>query len=66
VHYVNEPNTFDLTIDNVVDVTCLAGTDGSVDVTFIDRVPTPSDESGAFEYTVFDIANPLSPVLSVH
>jgi hypothetical protein len=46
----------------VVDVTCLAGTDGSVDVTFIDRVPTPSDESGAFEYTVFDIANPLSPV----
>ena len=62
IHYVNEPNTFDLTIDNVVDVTCWAGTNGSVEVTFIDRVPTPSDESGPFEYTVFDIENPLSPV----
>ncbi|MCB4797964.1 T9SS type B sorting domain-containing protein [Neotamlana laminarinivorans] len=54
IHYVNDPNTFTLEIDSVVNVTCFSDTDGSVDVTFIDRVPTPTDESGAFSYTVFD------------
>ncbi len=53
-HYVNEPNTFDLTVDNVVDVTCFNDSDGSVDVTFMDRSPTPTDESGAFGYDLFD------------
>ncbi|WP_409446140.1 beta strand repeat-containing protein, partial [Mariniflexile rhizosphaerae] len=53
-HYVNDPNTFDLTIDSVVDVTCFSDSDGSVNVTFIDRVPTPTDESGAFSYNVVD------------
>ena len=52
VHYVNEPNTFDLTVDTVVDVTCFSGNDGSVNVTFIDRSPTPTDEAGPFNYTV--------------
>jgi hypothetical protein len=52
---------FDLTIDNVVDVTCLAGTDGSVDVTFIDRCLHHLMSPEPCEYTVFDIANPLSP-----
>lgn len=52
VHYVNEPNTFDLIIDNVVDVTCLNGTNGSARVTLIDRVPTPVDNAGPFTYTV--------------
>jgi hypothetical protein len=33
VHYVNEPNTFDLTIDTLVDVTCFGGTNGSANVT---------------------------------
>ncbi|WP_044633470.1 T9SS type B sorting domain-containing protein [Neotamlana sedimentorum] len=54
IHYVNDPNTFDLEVDSVVNVTCFSDADGSVDVTFIDRVPTPTDESGAFSYTVFD------------
>src|SRR5690606_8095048 len=40
-HYINEPNTFDLTIDSVVDVTCFSDTDGSVNVTLIDRSPNP-------------------------
>src|SRR5690606_19413818 len=53
-HYINEPNTFDLTIDSVVDVTCFAGSDGSVNVTFIDRSPLPTDESGPFSYEIFD------------
>lgn len=65
VHYVNNPNTFDLTIDNVVDVTCFVGNNGSARVTLIDRVPTPIDNAGPFDYTVYDIANPLAPVVVV-
>jgi len=65
VHYVNNPDTFDLTIDNVVDVTCFGGTNGSARVTLIDRVPTPIDNAGPFDYTVYDIANPLAPVVVV-
>ena len=62
VHYVNDPNTFDLTIDSVVDVTCFSDSDGSVNVTFIDRVPTPTDESGPFSYNVVDASG--TPVTS--
>ncbi|WP_354680756.1 hypothetical protein, partial [Mariniflexile fucanivorans] len=54
VHYISEPNTFDLTIDSVIDVTCFSASDGSVNVTFIDRVPTPIDNAGLFSYTVSD------------
>ncbi|WP_158651354.1 T9SS type B sorting domain-containing protein [Pseudotamlana carrageenivorans] len=60
-HYVSDPNTFDLTIDNVVDLTCFGGSDGAVNVTFIDRVPTPTDEAGAFTYSIVDaLGNPVS------
>ena len=56
VHYVNEPNTFDLNINNIVDVTCFGGSNGSADVTFIDRVITATnpDQSGSFSYTIVD------------
>jgi gliding motility-associated-like protein len=56
VHYVNEPNTFDLTIDNVVDVTCFDATDGSARITFIDRVISATDpnQAGSFDYTIVD------------
>lgn len=52
VHYVNDPDTFDLEIDSVVDVTCFDALDGSVNVTFIDRLPTPTDDAGPFSYTI--------------
>ncbi|MGL2987974.1 T9SS type B sorting domain-containing protein [Flavobacterium sp. RSSA_27] len=54
VHFVNEPNTFDLTIDNIVDVTCFGTTTGSARVTLIDRVPLPTNEAGPFTYTLVD------------
>lgn len=56
VHYVNNPNTFDLTVDSVVDVTCFNGNNGSVNVTFIDRVITGTNpnQSGPFNYTIVD------------
>lgn len=63
VHYVSEPNTFDLTIDNIVDVTCFGGTNGSANVTFIDRVITATnpDQAGPFSYTIVDaLGNPVT------
>ncbi|RKS15803.1 T9SS type B sorting domain-containing protein [Flavobacterium sp. 120] len=56
VHYVNNPNTFDLTIDTIVDVTCFNGNNGSVNVTFVDRVisATNPNQSGPFNYTIVD------------
>ncbi|MEO5789750.1 T9SS type B sorting domain-containing protein, partial [Gelidibacter sp.] len=66
VHYVNNPNTFDLSVDTVVDVTCFSGFDGSVNVTFIDRFPTPTNKAGSFSYTVVNalgvhVANGTTP-----
>jgi gliding motility-associated-like protein len=57
VHTVNEPNTFDITIDSVVDITCFGGTNGSANITLIDR-NTPS-KAGAFSYTIKDSLNNL-------
>ncbi|WP_281238319.1 T9SS type B sorting domain-containing protein [Flavobacterium praedii] len=54
VHYVNEPSTFDLTIDNVVDIKCFGGTNGSADIRLIDTVPSPVDDAGPFTYTLVD------------
>jgi gliding motility-associated-like protein len=60
VHYVNEPNTFDLTIDTVVDVICFGGNDGSANITFVDRLitttPVNGNDAGPFAYTVRDAA----------
>lgn len=52
VYTVNEPNTFDITIDSVVDVSCFGGANGSANITLIDR-NTPS-KAGAFDYTIKD------------
>jgi gliding motility-associated-like protein len=66
IHYVNDPDTFDLTIDNIVDVTCFSDNDGSAQVTLIDRTTSPTDDSGAFSYELFDslgntVATGVSP-----
>ena len=63
VHYVNNPNTFDLTINNIVDVTCFGGTNGSANVTIIDRTITATnpDQAGPFSYAIVDaLGNPVS------
>ena len=52
VYTVNEPNTFDITIDSVVDVTCFGGTNGRAIITLIDR-NLPS-KAGAFDYVIKD------------
>ncbi len=63
VHYVSEPNTFDLIINGVTDVTCYGGTNGSANVTLIDRVITATNpnQAGPFSYTVVDtLGNPVT------
>ncbi|MES2240765.1 MAG: T9SS type B sorting domain-containing protein [Bacteroidota bacterium] len=65
-YYVNNPNTFELMIDSVVDVSCFGGTNGSANISFIDRLPTPTNEAGAFNYTIVNalgapITNGTSP-----
>jgi gliding motility-associated-like protein len=51
VHYVNEPNTFGLKVDKVSDVTCFNSNEGSVNLTFIDKLNIPS-KAGAFTYSI--------------
>ncbi|GAA4299861.1 hypothetical protein GCM10023163_21620 [Aestuariibaculum suncheonense] len=54
VHYVIDPNTFELDVESISDVTCFSDNDGSVTFTLVDRVPTPTDEAGPFTYDVLD------------
>ena len=56
VHFVDDPDTFDLILDTFVDVTCFDDNDGSVNVTFVDLVVNTNnpDEAGPFNYTVTD------------
>lgn len=52
VHYVNNPNTFILQATKISDAICFDGTDGAVELTFVDQIPTPVDGAGAFSYTI--------------
>jgi gliding motility-associated-like protein len=54
IHYVNEPNTFDLNVVNKSDVVCYGSNEGSVEFNFIDRSPLPEDESGPYSYIIKD------------
>ncbi len=63
IHYVNEPNTFDLKIENVQNVTCFAGSNGSIDVTIVDLLiktnPVNPDSAGPFDYVIRDASNTI-------
>ncbi|MFM9988377.1 T9SS type B sorting domain-containing protein [Flavobacterium sp.] len=54
IHYVNNPNTFDLLLNNVVDVTCFGGNNGSVNITIVDNDLTPTNDAGPFNYTILN------------
>ncbi|WP_346883306.1 T9SS type B sorting domain-containing protein [uncultured Algibacter sp.] len=53
-HFVNEPNTFAITIAEIENVTCFSDADGRAEITFVDRIATPTDESGPFNYIIED------------
>lgn len=52
VHYVNEPNTFLLDAVKTSDVVCFGSNEGAVTINLIDKLPNPTNEAGAFSYTV--------------
>ncbi|MES2575603.1 MAG: T9SS type B sorting domain-containing protein, partial [Bacteroidota bacterium] len=51
VHYVNNPNTFELKAVKTSDVICFGSNEGAVTVNLIDNT-IPPDNAGAFTYTV--------------
>ncbi|MEO8234368.1 MAG: T9SS type B sorting domain-containing protein [Flavobacterium sp.] len=68
IHYVFNPNTFGLLLNNVVDVTCFGGNNGSVDITIVDNDLTPTNDAGPFNYTILDslgatVASGVSPTV---
>ncbi len=64
IHIVNDPNTFDLVTSNIQNVVCFGTATGSVDVTFVDNQLNPTDDAGAFEYTITDPTGTTSPLLT--
>ncbi|EJG00928.1 T9SS type B sorting domain-containing protein [Flavobacterium sp. F52] len=52
VHYVNDPNTFEIKAVPASAQICYGAADGQVTLTFVDRQPIPSDEAGAFSYVI--------------
>jgi len=52
IHYVNNPNTFELVASTVNNVSCYGTATGSVDLTLVDNQTDPSDDAGAFNYIV--------------
>lgn len=54
IHYVFSPNTFvvNATVNN--NVTCFGGADGSVSFTFVDQNIVPTNDAGAFNYTIIN------------
>ncbi|OXE96117.1 hypothetical protein B0A63_21600, partial [Flavobacterium johnsoniae UW101] len=51
-HNVINPNTFNIVAAAVNAEICYGATNGSVDLTFIDNLPNPTDKAGPFDYTI--------------
>jgi gliding motility-associated-like protein len=51
-YIVNEPNTFRLIASDIKNVTCFTDKNGSITLTLVDDIPTPTDESGPFTYVL--------------
>ena len=51
-HYVTNPNTFALNIQNLADVVCYGSNEGSVSLTFVDLQPSPVNSAGGFNYVI--------------
>ncbi|MBZ4035740.1 T9SS type B sorting domain-containing protein [Flavobacterium sp. 17A] len=52
IHYVDEPNTFDIVAQNIKNVSCFGTATGNVDLTFVDNKVDPTDDAGIFDYTI--------------
>ena len=52
VHYVNAPNTFELKAIKTSDVKCYGSNEGAVQLTIVDTQLVPTNDAGAFTYTL--------------
>ncbi|MFK7077334.1 T9SS type B sorting domain-containing protein [Flavobacterium oreochromis] len=52
IHYIADPNTFNIKLANIKDVTCKGSFTGSVDVSIVDAILSNGDQAGEFNYTV--------------
>ena len=59
IHYVFDPNTFDLNASLITDVSCVGGNNGSVNLTFVDNQLAPTNDAGPFTYVVTNTTTPL-------
>ncbi|SHL34465.1 T9SS type B sorting domain-containing protein [Flavobacterium saccharophilum] len=51
-HYIFDPNTFAIEVAPVKGEVCYGDSDGSVDLTFVDNQLNPTNDAGAFTYTI--------------
>ena len=59
IHYVFDPNTFDINTSLITNVSCVGGNNGSVNLTFVDNQLSPTNDAGPFNYTVTNTTTPL-------
>ncbi len=60
IHYVFDPNTFDLNANSIIDVSCFGGANGSVTLTFVDNQLVPNNDAGPFSYIVTNTTTGVS------
>lgn len=60
IHYVFDPNTFDLNATAITDVSCFGGANGSVTITFVDNQLNPTNDAGPFSYVVTNTTTGVS------
>ncbi|MGQ7945991.1 T9SS type B sorting domain-containing protein [Flavobacterium sp. WC2509] len=62
VHYVNEPNTFELKVNKTSDVVCYGSNEGTVELTIVDNQLVPSNDAGIFDYVITStvLATPIT------
>lgn len=53
-HYVNNPNTFNLLINNLVTTTCFGDSNGSADITVVDTNLVPTNDAGPFTWVILN------------
>ncbi|RXR20984.1 T9SS type B sorting domain-containing protein [Flavobacterium amnicola] len=59
IHYVFDPNTFDINTSLITNVSCVGGNNGSVNLTFVDNQLSPTNDAGPFNYVVTNTTTPL-------
>lgn len=54
IHFVRDPNTFDVMVTVLSNISCFGTNDGSIEVTFIDQNSVPNDDAGEFDFEILD------------